>query len=142
MATKTATPTRRRRPAATAAKKAAPAVQVPTSRDTTGYTVDLTDEGTEPTRDFGKLLEKDPSGTIQEFVDWFEGQTGHRLDVKTAQITVAAYAHFQRSPEHREVTQAKRREAAERKAQRQQAQIARLEKAAAKLEALKASAKA
>jgi sulfur relay (sulfurtransferase) DsrC/TusE family protein len=109
------TPTRRRRPQPVAE------VEVPKTRTAEGYTVDLTDEGKDTTRNFDKLLAKGPNGTHQEF----------ELDVKTIQYTLATYAEFQRSPEHRAVVQAQREAAAVKKATREANRVERA-KAAAK----------
>jgi sulfur relay (sulfurtransferase) DsrC/TusE family protein len=119
------TPTRRRRPQPVAE------VEVPKTRTAEGYTVDLTDEGKDTTRNFDKLLAKGPNGTHQEFAQWFEAQTGVELDVKTIQYTLATYAEFQRSPEHRAVVQAQREAAAVKKATREANRVERA-KAAAK----------
>jgi sulfur relay (sulfurtransferase) DsrC/TusE family protein len=136
------TTTRRRRPVQQAAKETATAkpasrrqrpvaeVEIPKVRPVEGYTVDLTDEGSETDRSFEKLLAKDPNGTHQEFCDWFEEKTGVRLDVKTVQYVLATYQEFQRSPEHRAITQAKRTAALEKKATAELARKQRALKAA------------
>jgi hypothetical protein len=123
------TTTRRRRPQPK--QEAAPkTTAVKTVRETKAHTADLTDAGTETERNFERLLSKDPNGTHQEFVQWFEDMTGVTLDVKTVQYTLATYAEFQRSPEHRKVTQQRRQAAAERKAQAEKNRVERARQAA------------
>lgn len=117
---------RRTRPAVVAE------VELPTTRSAEGYTVDLVEPGTDTERSFEKLLAKDPNGTHQEFADWFEDKTGERPDVKTVQWVLATYQEFQRSPEHKALTQAKRVAAAEKRAQHEAAKVERARKAAAK----------
>lgn len=106
------------------------------------YTVDLLDEGSEnEKRDYAKLLDKAPNETHAEFVAWFEKKAGYRVDEKTVQVVLAVYAEFQRSPEHRETTHAKRAAASAKKAAAQKAKMARLQKAADELAAMTAAAK-
>lgn len=118
------TTTRRRRP------QPQVQVEIPKVRETQAYTADLTDPGAETSRNFEKLLAKDPGENILDFVAWFAKHTGKELDAKTAQCTVATYIEFQRSPEHKAKTQAKRVEAAKKKAEREQNRVLRAKKAA------------
>lgn len=118
-------------------------VQIPATRDAEGYTVDLLDKGEDnDKRNYAKLLEKDPSELHQSFVDWTKAKSGYTPDAKTVQLVLALYQEFQRSPEHRQDTHAKREAAAQKKAAAQASKIARLQKAAAELAELQKAAKA
>lgn len=135
----------------TARKAAAPAkpaanpvaeVEVQSVRETVAHTADLAAPGTDTERDFEKLLAKEPNQNHTDFVAWFEDKTGVKLDVKTVQYAISTYSEFQRSPEHRATTQARRIAAAEKRAKAQVAKRERLQKQLAKLEEEKATAKA
>lgn len=105
-------------------------------RDTNAYTVDLLSPGSEnEKRDFDKLLAKDPSELHVEAAEWIHGKTGYKPDVKTLQLVLALYHEFQRSPEHKARTIAKRQEAAAKKGAAVKAKQARAAKAAAALSA-------
>jgi hypothetical protein len=124
------TTTRRRRPAPEAAVVAE--VEVPRVRKTEGYEVDLQDQGAESERTWEKLLAKEPNATHREFQSWFEEQTGESLDLRTIQFTLATYAEFQRSPEHKAKTLAKREEAAKKRAVAEANKVKRAAEAARK----------
>lgn len=149
MTTQTTT-TRTRRPRKTDATKpevtretpVRAEVVIPSERPVEGYVVDLQAEGTETERTFAKLLAKDPNSTHVAFKAWFLDATGVELDIKTVQYTLATYHEFQRSPEHREATQAKRTAAAQAKAERELQRVERAKAALAKAEAAAKAAKA
>jgi hypothetical protein len=129
-AAKTGTTTRRRRPAP--AQNPVAEVEIPKVRQTEGYTVDLQSEGEETSRTWEKLLAKEPNDTHREFQAWFEEQTGESLDLKTIQFTLATYAEFQRSPEHKAKVQEQRRASAERRAKAEASKVQRAKAAAEK----------
>jgi hypothetical protein len=90
----------------TAAKEAVPAVAaielfLPANRHVADYSVDLTNEGEEPTRDYGKVLAKQPSETHIAFQEWVKKHVGVDVDVRTVQILISTYHEFQNSPERK-----------------------------------------
>jgi hypothetical protein len=132
--------TRRRRPAPQpqAAVEQAPVKRnarkatVPTERPVEGYTVDLQDTGTETERAFEKLLAKEPNDNHRDFQSWFEEKTGEAVDLKTVQYVVATWAEFQRSPEHKAKTLARRQAAVEKRQATEAARIKRARELAVK----------
>jgi len=122
---------RRRRPAAIPAKvvevqgDALTSVAAPTLlgangeliRHTQDYTVDLLDPGAEPDRDYKKVLAKDPSQVHVDFVAWVQKYVGYDADVKTVQILISTYHEFQKTPEQKAKTIAKRLGAAQKRAE-------------------------
>jgi hypothetical protein len=142
---------RRRRPAAKKAVEAAPAAVVTDAvtsvaapnlvgadgsltRHTMEYTVDLLDPGTEPERDYSKVLAKDPSEVHLDFVEWVKLYVGYEADARTVQILISTYAEFQRTPWKKAKTIQRRVEAAQKRATAEASKKARAAKAAAKEE--------
>jgi hypothetical protein len=115
--------TARKRTAAKEAVPAAAAIELflPAARHVADYQVDLESEGAEPTRDFEKVLAKEPSETHIAFQKWVKKHVGVDIDLRTVQILISTYHEFQQSPERKAHMKEVRRNAAIKKA----AQLAR-----------------
>jgi hypothetical protein len=86
-------------------------------RHTQDYTVDLMDEGSEPERDYSKVLAKSPSEVHLDYVAWVEKYVGVKIDARTVQILISTYHEFQATPAQKAKTIQKRLAAAEKRAE-------------------------
>jgi hypothetical protein len=101
-------------------------------RHTMDYTVDLLDKGTEPERDYAKVLAKDPSETHHDYVAWVKQYVGVDIDPRTVQILISTYHEFQATPAQKAKTIQKRLVAAQKKAQAEATKKAKAAAAAKK----------
>jgi ATPase subunit of ABC transporter with duplicated ATPase domains len=57
-------------------------------------------------------LDKDPSQTHQNFVDYVSEEVGYDADIKTVQLVIALYQKFQKSPAQQEYNAQRKEESA------------------------------